>query len=108
DDDNLMRWKEQLLRAVNINDAAGILILILATPALFIHLAPHAPIIQTRTMVSVLTPNIPALYEMHFAVPMAGVVLSQCDLRVGVVGIESWVRSKIEKLVLSFETHVGQ
>ncbi|GKC29637.1 hypothetical protein Tco_1036931 [Tanacetum coccineum] len=86
DDDNLMRWKEQLLRAVNINDAAGILILILATPALFIHLAPHAPIIQTRiiidprrvaTIVSVLTPNIPALYEMHFAVPMAGFVLSK-------------------------------
>ncbi|GKA31528.1 hypothetical protein Tco_0717833 [Tanacetum coccineum] len=86
DDDNLMRWKEQLLGAVNINAAAGILILILATVALFIQLAPHAPIIQTRiiidprrvaTIVFVLTPNIPALYEMHFAVPMAGVVLSK-------------------------------
>jgi acyl-CoA synthetase (AMP-forming)/AMP-acid ligase II len=31
--------------------------------------------------VSVVAPNIPALYEMHFAVPMAGAVLNTVNIR---------------------------
>ncbi|CAI9110339.1 OLC1v1010345C1 [Oldenlandia corymbosa var. corymbosa] len=35
----------------------------------------------TKSLVSVLAPNIPATYEMHFAVPMAGAVLNTINTR---------------------------
>ncbi|XP_051146438.1 trans-cinnamate:CoA ligase, peroxisomal-like [Andrographis paniculata] len=37
--------------------------------------------IQKNDVVSVLAPNIPAMYEMHFAVPMAGAVLNTINTR---------------------------
>ncbi|KAK4274977.1 hypothetical protein QN277_018128 [Acacia crassicarpa] len=37
--------------------------------------------IATNDVVSVLAPNIPAMYEMHFAVPMAGAVLNSINTR---------------------------
>ncbi|KAK7301950.1 hypothetical protein RJT34_12827 [Clitoria ternatea] len=37
--------------------------------------------IATNDIVSVLAPNIPAMYEMHFAVPMAGAVLNTINTR---------------------------
>ncbi|XP_021740969.1 butyrate--CoA ligase AAE11, peroxisomal-like [Chenopodium quinoa] len=37
--------------------------------------------IAKNDVVSVLAPNIPALYEMHFAVPMAGAVLNSINTR---------------------------
>ncbi|KAL8532261.1 hypothetical protein ACS0TY_008748 [Phlomoides rotata] len=37
--------------------------------------------ISKNDVVSVLAPNIPALYEMHFAVPMAGAVLNAINTR---------------------------
>ncbi|KAK7300615.1 hypothetical protein RJT34_11463 [Clitoria ternatea] len=37
--------------------------------------------IATNHVVSVVAPNIPALYEMHFAVPMAGAVLNTINTR---------------------------
>ncbi|KAH7663876.1 Acetyl-CoA synthetase-like protein [Dioscorea alata] len=37
--------------------------------------------ITKNDVVSVLAPNIPAMYEMHFAVPMAGAVLNTINTR---------------------------
>ncbi|XP_028768752.1 butyrate--CoA ligase AAE11, peroxisomal-like [Neltuma alba] len=37
--------------------------------------------VATHDVVSVLAPNIPAMYEMHFAVPMAGAVLNAINTR---------------------------
>ncbi|KAL2333175.1 hypothetical protein Fmac_014388 [Flemingia macrophylla] len=37
--------------------------------------------VATNDVVSVLAPNIPAMYEMHFAVPMAGAVLNTINTR---------------------------
>ncbi|KAF3640900.1 2-methylpropanoate-CoA ligase CCL4 [Capsicum chacoense] len=37
--------------------------------------------IHTNHVVSVVSPNIPAMYELHFAVPMAGAVLNTINLR---------------------------
>ncbi|XP_077246367.1 trans-cinnamate:CoA ligase, peroxisomal-like [Tasmannia lanceolata] len=37
--------------------------------------------VTKKDVVSVLAPNIPALYEMHFAVPMAGAVLNAINTR---------------------------
>lgn len=38
--------------------------------------------IHKNDVISVLAPNIPAMYEMHFAVPMAGAVLNAINTRV--------------------------
>ena len=37
--------------------------------------------IARNDVISVLAPNIPALYEMHFAVPMAGAMLNTINTR---------------------------
>ncbi|KMT15441.1 hypothetical protein BVRB_3g061450, partial [Beta vulgaris subsp. vulgaris] len=37
--------------------------------------------VAKNDVVSVLAPNIPAMYEMHFAVPMAGAVLNTINTR---------------------------
>ena len=39
--------------------------------------------------VSVLAPNIPAVYEMHFAVPMAGAVLNTINVRLSAKDIST-------------------
>ncbi|XP_021848978.2 trans-cinnamate:CoA ligase, peroxisomal [Spinacia oleracea] len=42
-----------------------------------------------NNVVSILAPNIPALYEMHFAVPMAGCVLNAINTRLDANNIKS-------------------
>ncbi|KAM1049853.1 hypothetical protein ACFX11_031915 [Malus domestica] len=37
--------------------------------------------IKTGNVVSVLSPNIPAMYELHFAVPMSGAILNNINTR---------------------------
>ena len=37
--------------------------------------------VRRNDVVSVLAPNVPAMYEMHFAVPMAGAVLNTVNTR---------------------------
>ncbi|KAI7756692.1 hypothetical protein M8C21_019539 [Ambrosia artemisiifolia] len=49
-------------------------------------------------VVSVLAPNIPALYEMHFAVPMAGAVLNAINTRLDAKNIVTILRHSEAKV----------
>ncbi|KAJ0716292.1 putative 4-coumarate--CoA ligase [Helianthus annuus] len=49
-------------------------------------------------VVSVLAPNVPALYEMHFAVPMAGAVLNAMNTRLDAKNIATILRHSEAKL----------
>ncbi|XP_059642304.1 trans-cinnamate:CoA ligase, peroxisomal-like [Cornus florida] len=49
-------------------------------------------------VVSVLAPNIPALYEMHFAVPMAGAVLNTINTRLDAKNIATILRHSEAKV----------
>ncbi|XWS75294.1 hypothetical protein CRYUN_Cryun01aG0074000 [Craigia yunnanensis] len=48
--------------------------------------------ILKNNVVSVLAPNIPAMYEMHFAVPMAGAVLNTINTRLDAKNVASILR----------------
>lgn len=48
--------------------------------------------------VSVLAPNIPAMYEMHFAVPMAGAVLNPINTRLDAKNIATILRHSESKV----------
>ncbi|XWS30623.1 hypothetical protein CRYUN_Cryun23aG0001700 [Craigia yunnanensis] len=48
--------------------------------------------IPKNNVVSVLAPNIPAMYEMHFAVPMAGAVLNTINTRLDAKNIATILR----------------
>ncbi|KAF7831170.1 butyrate--CoA ligase AAE11, peroxisomal-like [Senna tora] len=48
--------------------------------------------VSTNDVVSVLAPNIPALYEMHFAVPMSGAVLNTINTRLDANSIATILR----------------
>jgi acyl-CoA synthetase (AMP-forming)/AMP-acid ligase II len=48
--------------------------------------------------VSVLAPNIPAMYEMHFAVPMAGAVLNTINIRLNPSNIATILRHSEAKV----------
>lgn len=50
-------------------------------------------------VVSVLAPNIPAMYELHFAVPMAGAVLNTINLRLDSRTVSVLLRHAQPKLV---------
>ncbi|XP_065850663.1 trans-cinnamate:CoA ligase, peroxisomal-like [Euphorbia lathyris] len=54
--------------------------------------------ISTNDVVSVLAPNIPAMYEMHFAVPMAGAVLNTINTRLDANTIASILRHSEAKV----------
>nr|XP_043612272.1 trans-cinnamate:CoA ligase, peroxisomal-like [Erigeron canadensis] len=55
-------------------------------------------------VVSVLAPNIPALYEMHFAVPMAGAVLNAINTRLDAKSIATILRhSEAKVLFVDYE-----
>ncbi|KAH1263108.1 Butyrate--CoA ligase AAE11, peroxisomal [Glycine max] len=60
---------------------------------------------QTKMiMVSVLAPNIPAMYEMHFAVPMAGAVLNTINTRLDANNIATILRhSEAKVLFVDYE-----
>ncbi|KAG6387654.1 hypothetical protein SASPL_152846 [Salvia splendens] len=50
-------------------------------------------------VVSVVAPNIPAMYELHFAIPMAGAVLNTINLRLNAHTISVILRHADSKLV---------
>ncbi|KAJ8550178.1 hypothetical protein K7X08_033885 [Anisodus acutangulus] len=55
--------------------------------------------IQRNHVVSVVAPNIPAMYELHFAVPMAGAVLNTINIRLDARNISILLRHSESKLV---------
>ncbi|EYU33955.1 hypothetical protein ABFS82_11G112100 [Erythranthe guttata] len=54
--------------------------------------------IAKNDVVSVLAPNIPALYEMHFAVPMAGAVLNAINTRLDAKNIATILKHSEAKV----------
>ncbi|KAK2652760.1 hypothetical protein Ddye_012616 [Dipteronia dyeriana] len=54
--------------------------------------------IVKNTVVSVLAPNVPATYEMHFAVPMAGAVLNTINTRLASKTISTILRHSEAKV----------
>ncbi|KAF9624099.1 hypothetical protein IFM89_007797 [Coptis chinensis] len=54
--------------------------------------------IVKNDVVSVLAPNIPALYEMHFAVPMAGAVLNSVNTRLDATNIATILKHSEAKV----------
>ncbi|KQJ91422.1 benzoate--CoA ligase, peroxisomal [Brachypodium distachyon] len=55
--------------------------------------------VSKNDVVSVLAPNTPALYEMHFAVPMAGGVLNAINTRLDASGVAAIVKHADPKLL---------
>ncbi|CAH9051390.1 unnamed protein product [Cuscuta epithymum] len=55
--------------------------------------------VQRGQVVSVLAPNIPAMYELNFAVPMAGAVLNSVNLRLDARTVSVLLRHCESKLV---------
>ncbi|KAJ4844702.1 putative acyl-activating enzyme 12, peroxisomal [Turnera subulata] len=56
--------------------------------------------IGKNDVVSVLAPNIPAVYEMHFAVPMAGAILNTINTRLDAKNIATILHHSEAKLLL--------
>ncbi|XP_024023270.1 probable acyl-activating enzyme 6 isoform X1 [Morus notabilis] len=55
--------------------------------------------VKRRQVVSVVAPNVPAVYELHFAVPMAGAVLNTLNTRLDSRTISVMLRHGESKLV---------
>ncbi|TQD78022.1 hypothetical protein C1H46_036418 [Malus baccata] len=55
--------------------------------------------IKTGNVVSVLSPNIPAMYELHFAVPMSGAILNNINTRLDSRTVSVLLRHSESKLV---------
>ncbi|KAM2171686.1 hypothetical protein ACFX1S_035226 [Malus domestica] len=55
--------------------------------------------IKTGNVVSVLSPNIPAMYKLHFAVPMSGAILNNINTRLDSRTISVLLRHSESKLV---------
>ncbi|KAL6225729.1 hypothetical protein ACLB2K_004578 [Fragaria x ananassa] len=64
--------------------------------------------ITKHDVVSVLAPNIPALYEMHFAVPMAGAVLNTINSRLDAKNIASILKHSGAKVFFVDYEYVPQ
>ncbi|KAM5558311.1 trans-cinnamate:CoA ligase, peroxisomal-like [Rosa sericea] len=64
--------------------------------------------IAKHDVVSVLAPNIPALYEMHFAVPMAGAVLNTINSRLDPKNIASILKHSGAKVFFVDYQYVPQ
>ncbi|KAE8686570.1 putative acyl-activating enzyme 12, peroxisomal [Hibiscus syriacus] len=54
--------------------------------------------IHKNDVVSVLAPNVPAMYEMHFAVPMAGAVLNTLNARLDAKNVATLLRHSEAKV----------
>uniref|UniRef100_J3LJL0 4-coumarate--CoA ligase n=1 Tax=Oryza brachyantha TaxID=4533 RepID=J3LJL0_ORYBR len=54
--------------------------------------------VHKNDVVSVLAPNVPAMYEMHFAVPMAGAVLNTINTRLDAKAVAAILRHSEAKL----------
>ncbi|KAL7094182.1 hypothetical protein ACP275_11G085800 [Erythranthe tilingii] len=61
--------------------------------------------IQSSAVVSVVAPNIPAMYELQFAVPMAGLVLNNINTRLDAHTISVILRHSESKAVF-FDSHL--
>ncbi|KAM3259796.1 hypothetical protein ACQJBY_051215 [Aegilops geniculata] len=61
--------------------------------------ALQALAVSRNDVVSVLAPNTPALYEMHFAVPMAGAVINAINTRLDAAGVAAILRHAAPKLL---------
>lgn len=57
--------------------------------------------ISRRDVVSVLLPNVPAMYEMHFGVPMSGAVLNSINTRLDARTVAVLLRHSGSKLVFA-------
>uniref|UniRef100_A0A5B6YWP2 Putative acyl-activating enzyme 5, peroxisomal n=1 Tax=Davidia involucrata TaxID=16924 RepID=A0A5B6YWP2_DAVIN len=55
--------------------------------------------IKRRHVVSVVAPNIPAMYELHFAVPMAGAILNTINTRLDAHTVSVLLRHSESKLI---------
>lgn len=55
--------------------------------------------IKPRQVVSVIAPNIPAMYELHFAVPMAGAILNTINTRLDARSISVLLHHSESKLL---------
>ncbi|NP_001147787.1 acyl-activating enzyme 11 [Zea mays] len=55
-------------------------------------------VVRRGDVVSVLAPNVPAMYEMHFAVPMAGAVLNTINTRLDAAAVATILRHSGAKL----------
>nr|XP_029123313.1 probable acyl-activating enzyme 12, peroxisomal [Elaeis guineensis] len=54
--------------------------------------------VSKNDVVSVLAPNIPAMYEMHFAVPMAGAVLNAINTRLDAANVATILKHSEAKM----------
>nr|CAD1821176.1 unnamed protein product [Ananas comosus var. bracteatus] len=63
--------------------------------------------ISKNDVVSVLAPNIPALYEMHFAVPMAGAVLNTINMRLNAANVAGLLKHSEAKVFFVDYEFVG-
>ncbi|KAM0837297.1 hypothetical protein ACQ4PT_061743 [Festuca glaucescens] len=61
--------------------------------------ALQALAVSRNDVVSVLAPNTPALYEMHFAVPMAGAVINAINTRLDAAGVAAILKHAAPKLL---------
>ncbi|XP_037438349.1 butyrate--CoA ligase AAE11, peroxisomal-like [Triticum dicoccoides] len=61
--------------------------------------ALQALAVSRNDVVSVLAPNTPALYEMHFAVPMTGAVINAINTRLDAAGVAAILRHAAPKLL---------
>ncbi|KAG8057710.1 hypothetical protein GUJ93_ZPchr0002g25759 [Zizania palustris] len=61
--------------------------------------ALQALAVSKNDVVSVLAPNTPALYEMHFAVPMAGAVLNAINTRLDAANVASILKHADPKVL---------
>ncbi|KAJ1298956.1 hypothetical protein BS78_01G494100 [Paspalum vaginatum] len=62
--------------------------------------------VRKNDVVSVLAPNVPAMYEMHFAVPMAGAVLNTINTRLDANAVATILRHSEAKLFFVDCEHV--
>ncbi|CAI5935658.1 unnamed protein product [Closterium sp. NIES-65] len=68
-----------VLNAINTRlDARAVVLILIPSPC---PLCPPSTTLYPNPQVSVLAPNVPALYEAHFGVPMAGAVLNAINTR---------------------------
>ncbi|XVF80776.1 hypothetical protein PTKIN_Ptkin15bG0102500 [Pterospermum kingtungense] len=63
--------------------------------------------ILKNNVVSVLAPNVPAMYEMHFAVPMAGAVLNTINTRLDAKNVATILRHSEAKAFFVDYQYVG-
>ncbi|MCL7024656.1 hypothetical protein MKW94_020274 [Papaver nudicaule] len=57
--------------------------------------------IQRGDVISVLSPNIPAMYELHFAVPMSGAILNTISTRLDARTVSILLRHSESKLIFA-------